>query len=121
MKNISFSMTTEAIRNQTKTVTRRLAWWDLRPGTLLMAVEKGMGLKKGEKVVRLGVIRVVSVRREALSELERLTLAEQALEMQREGFPRMTVPEFISMFTEHNHITAQTEVNRIRFEYVETP
>ena len=31
-RHMSFSMTTEAVRNRTKTVTRRLAWWDLKPG-----------------------------------------------------------------------------------------
>jgi hypothetical protein len=116
---MSFSMTTEAVRNHTKTVTRRLGWNDLRPGTLLWACEKCQGLKKGEKVKKLVLIRVVSVRREKLVELERLSLAEQALEMAREGFPHMTVPEFLFMFHRHNKTRRFTPVNRIEFEYVE--
>jgi hypothetical protein len=118
---MSFSMTTDAVRNQTKTVTRRLGWDFLKPGDLLMACEKCQGLGKGGKVVRMGLIRVTDKRPEALSELERLSLAEQALEMRREGFPHMTVPEFIAMFTEHNDVDRITPVNRIEFEYVDGP
>jgi len=116
---MSFSMTVEAVRNQTKTVTRRLGWDFLKPGDVLWAVEKAQGLKKGERVKRICPIRVVGVDWEKLNDLERLTLAEQALEMRREGFPRMTVPEFLYMFREHNRIDDWTPVNRIEFEYVE--
>jgi hypothetical protein len=49
-RNMSFSMTTEAVRNRSKTVTRRLGWWGLQPGTILQAVEKAQGLRKGEHV-----------------------------------------------------------------------
>ena len=49
-RNMSFSMTTEAIRDRSKTVTRRLGWSFLQPGDLLWAVEKGMGLKKLAKL-----------------------------------------------------------------------
>lgn len=118
-RNMSFSMSTDAVRDRTKTVTRRLGWGTLKAGDLLNACEKCQGLRRGEKVQRLGLIRVVDNRPEALSEMERLSLAEQALEMRREGFPRMTVPEFIAMFTEHNDVDRITPVNRIEFCYVE--
>ena len=59
MRNISFSMTTEAVRRREKTVTRRLGWWNLKPGTVLQAVEKAQGLKKGEHVKPICLIRVV--------------------------------------------------------------
>lgn len=49
MRNISFALTTEQIRNQTKTVTRRVGWANLKPGTLLQPIEKGQGLKKGDR------------------------------------------------------------------------
>ena len=48
MRNMSFAMTTEAVRNQTKTVTRRFGWWFLKPGDMVQPVEKAMGLRKGE-------------------------------------------------------------------------
>lgn len=58
MRLISFSMTEGAFVAGTKTVTRRLGWTKLTPGTRLMAVNKAMGLKRGEKPRRLGEIEV---------------------------------------------------------------
>jgi len=46
-------LTTSQIKNKPKTVTRRLGWWYLQPGNIINAVEKGMGLKKGEKVKKI--------------------------------------------------------------------
>jgi hypothetical protein len=111
MKNISFSLTAEAISNRTKTVTRRLGWTDLKPGTLLQPVVKGQGLKKGEKVQPIGgPIRVVSVRREPLA---RVTFAEVA----REGFHGMGPSEFVAMFIRTHKCGATTEITRIEFSY----
>lgn len=67
MRNMSFALTTDQVRARTKTVTRRTGWASLKPGTLIQPVVKGMGLKPGEKVQKIGApIRVVSVRRERL-------------------------------------------------------
>jgi hypothetical protein len=64
---ISFSLTTDQIRNRTKTVTRRLGWARLKPGTLLQPIVKGQGIPKGGKVETIGgPIRVVRVDREPL-------------------------------------------------------
>lgn len=60
-RNISFALTTEQIRNRTKTVTRRLGWKNLKVGQVLNACVKCMGLKPGEQIQRLGQIRVVDV------------------------------------------------------------
>lgn len=51
MKNISFMLTTEQVRTRIKTVTRRMGWRNSKPGDVLCGVEKGMGLKAGEKIV----------------------------------------------------------------------
>ena len=112
MKNMSFSMTTEQVRRREKTVTRRLGWSDLQPGTLLQAVEKGQGLKKGEHVKPICVIRVVSVRQERLDEMH-----GHRAECFREGFLDMTPTEFIDMFCEANRCGYGETVNRIEFEY----
>lgn len=64
--NISFSMTTRQIRERTKTVTRRLGWWNTKPGDRLQACDKCMGLKKGQKPVVLCEIEIVSSRLEPL-------------------------------------------------------
>jgi hypothetical protein len=114
---MSFSMTTQAVRDGTKTVTRRLGWWGLQPGTLLQAVEKAQGLKKGEHVKPLGVIRVVSVCREPLYAI--VTDRDGDTEAEREGFPKLNGEGFITMFVKANGCTAGTWVNRIEFEYVD--
>lgn len=65
---MSCALTIDAVRNRTKTVTRRDpdSWKNLKPGDRLTLVEKGMGLKKGEKVVRLAEVEIVDVRVENL-------------------------------------------------------
>lgn len=45
-RNMSFAMTTDQIREQSKTVTRRFGWWFLKSGDVVCGVEKAMGLKK---------------------------------------------------------------------------
>lgn len=128
MRNISFALTTDQVRNRTKTVTRRLGWKDLKPGTWLQPVVKGMGLRKGERVEKIGVpIRVVSARRERLRLLENCDDYAWA-EVNREGFGpnqlsvRYYSPgRFVEMFCEHNRCTSDTEVTRIEFEYIDFP
>ena len=115
MRNISFSMTTEAVRRHEKTVTRRLGWWTLKPGSLLQAVEKAQGLKKGEHVKPICVIRVVSVRHEVLGDVLRLY---DGSEIVREGFPTLTPFDFVRMFETANHCHVWDQVIRIEFEYV---
>jgi hypothetical protein len=122
-RHMSFSMTTEAVRNREKTVTRRLGWWNLEPGTLLWAVEKGMGLKKGEKVKKICLIRVVDTDCESVGDIA----DEDAItgycrgwsEVRREGFPELTPLEFVEMFCRANRCHEDDPVNRIEFEYVE--
>ena len=116
MRNIAFSLTSDAIRNRTKTVTRRLGWNHLEPGTVLQAIVKGQGLKKGEHVEKLAVIRVVSVTDEHLSSIE---FNYGPDETTREGFPDLTACQFVTMFARANNCTAGTWVNRIAFEYVD--
>ena len=115
MRNISFSMTTEAFKNRQKTVTRRLGWKNLKPGEILMGCEKCQGLKKGEKVKKLGAIRVVKVDREPLDDV-RLYGRDECI---KEGFPDLTTYEFVSMFAEHNKCDYGRYVTRIEFEYLE--
>ena len=100
-RNISFSMSTEAVRNRTKTVTRRLGWDFLKPGDLLMACEKCQGLRKGEKVKRLGLIRVVSVRSELVGDIDLFYTDEECV---KEGFPHLTTKQFEVMFEEANAV-----------------
>jgi hypothetical protein len=115
MRNISFSLTEPQIRSRTKTVTRRLGWATLKPGTLLQPVEKSRGLQRGEKVQPIGPpIRVVKVTREPLSALS------SPDECAREGFPELSPSEFVRMFcATHRGCTPQSQVTRIEFEFVD--
>ena len=119
MRRMAFSHTSPQILDRSKTVTRRTGWRYLKPGDLIEAVEKSRGLKKGERVRALGVLRVVSVRFEPLSKLVAdARYAED--ELPREGFPCWSRDDFIAMFLRVNALksTAVT-VTRIEFEYVQ--
>lgn len=117
-RNISFSLTTGQFRNRTKNVTRRLGWKTLKAGDILNGCVKCMGLKPGEKVERLGQIRVVDVRREPLDEM----LADPKYgqrECVAEGFPNLSPQEFVSMFTASMGCPQSEEVTRIEYEYLD--
>lgn len=111
-RNMSFSMTTEQFRDRTKTVTRRFGWWNLKAGDVVRGVEKAMGLKKGEKVKPLGMIRILSVRDEPLSAI---TTGDCRLE----GFPDMPPVEFVEQLCSATGKRPTDLVNRIEFEYVD--
>lgn len=113
MRSISFQLTTEQFKNRTKDVTRRLGWANLRPGDRLEGCVKCMGLKKGEKRERLGIVEVVSVVREPLA-----AIAAYPDDCRREGFPAFTPAEFVAMFARAQRCTPATLVTRIEFRYV---
>ena len=117
MRNISFTLTTRQFLDGSKTVTRRRGWAMLRPGTLLQAVEKSQGLRKGEKVRKLGVILVLDVRQEMLRDLCGSSYGD--MEASREGFPEMLGEEFADMFCRHMNCGREAVVTRIEFERVE--
>lgn len=111
-RNMSFFMTTEQFMAREKTVTRRIGWDFLKPGDVLNGVHKARGLKKGESVRRLGQIRIVSVRREPLSEITDDDVA-------KEGFPGRNREWFISFFLRGmGGFGPSVPVNRIEFEYL---
>ncbi len=112
MRHMSFALTTEQVRNHTKTVTRRLGWKTLQPGTLLQPIVKGQGLKKGEKVEKIGgPIRVDRVDQVVLGDIS-------PQDVHREGFPQMTVREFVAFFKKANGGLRDQIVTRIQFAYV---
>jgi hypothetical protein len=112
MRNMSFSMTTQAFIEHRKHVTRRLGWGFLKPGDIVMGCEKCQGLKKGEKIKKLGAIRIVDIRREPLNFIENY-------EMVLEGFPGMKRDEFIEHFCKHMKCGPGELVNRIAFTYID--
>jgi hypothetical protein len=117
---MSFSMTTQQIRDGSKLVTRRLAWLKLvgKSGILLQGVVKGMGLKKGEHVEKIRVIRLVEARREPLRRMID-DLDYGWCEVSLEGFPDMHPANFVTWFCKGHHCTPDRMITRIEFEYVE--
>lgn len=111
MRLMSFALTTQQIIDEAKDVTRRLGWQCLKPGDLVQAVVKCMGLKPGETVERLRVLKVVSITREPLNAITQD-------DVDREGFPDMSPREFVSMFCKHMKCRRTKRVTRIEFEYV---
>lgn len=116
MRNMSFMLTVPQMEDRTKTVTRRLGWDFLRGtrGQIVMAVEKGQGLKKGDKVRRLYPIEILYVTGEQLCLLTE-DIDYGYSELLREGFPNMHPWEFVQFFCKTHHCTPFTIVNRIEF------
>ena len=80
-RRMSCALTIDAVRDRSKTVTRRHVdtWRTLKPGDRLTLIEKGMGLPKGASQVVLVDVEVVDVRVEPI-----LVVDEE--EIDREGF-----------------------------------
>ncbi len=114
MKYMSFALTVDQMRNQKKTVTRRLGWKNAKPGDRVMAVEKYRGIRKEDRV-EIGVIEFVSVTRESLV----TSAIGWRLDMDREGFPDMDPSEFVTMFCRHMRCGPYDEITRIAFRFVE--
>ncbi len=95
----------------TKTVTRRLGWRSLKAGDRVCAVRKGMGLRSGEKVVRLAELEITDVRREPL-------VAIITEDVAREGYPELSANEFIAKFEDAIGCDENEEVTRIEFKVV---
>ncbi len=114
MRNMAFSLTIKQMYARSKTLTHRLGWWFLKPGDVVMAVEKGMGLKKGEHVKRIYPIKIISSGPDPLVYISR----EEVI---REGFPEMTPIDFINLFCKANRCNPLVLVNRIEFQEVTGP
>lgn len=126
MRNMSFALTKPQIQARTKDVTRRMGWLFLEPGDLVQPVEKGMGLRPGEKIVKIGPpLRVVSVVREKLRRMtDQIDYGFE--EVRREGFaghPTQRWPSaWVEMFcATHKGCTPESIITRIEFEYTEKP
>lgn len=112
MRRMSFFLTQEQILNQTKTVTRRQGWKNLRRFNTLQPIEKGQGLKKGDKQKELGPpICVLSVREERIDAITPEDVA-------KEGFPGMSPTKFVVMYCMANKCQPSDICRRIEFEYL---
>lgn len=113
MKRMKFNVAHAALLRGEKTVTRRIGWGDLEPGTKLEAVREVKRAGVVEIVV-LGIVTVVSVRSEPLSSI---TPEECA----REGYPNMRPREFVNLFCRVNARSAfaadRLTVTRVEFTF----
>jgi hypothetical protein len=116
MRLMSCSLTTQQVRDRTKTVTRRLGWRNVKPGELLCICEKVMG-RQGKPLVRLAVVKVVKVSREPLN-LMALCEDYGRREAIKEGFPELDGYQFVKMFVNAMGCDESTEVTRIEWRYV---
>lgn len=108
---MSVALTTEQVRNCTKTVTRRAGWQMLAPGDLLTLCPKVRGRRHGEPLERIVTVEVVSLRREPLA-------AITADDVIAEGFPEMTPAEFVDFFcATHTGVTPTSQITRIEWAY----
>jgi hypothetical protein len=108
---MSVALTEQAVVERRKTVTRRLGWTFAKPGDRITLCRKVMGRRKGEPLVRLAEVEIVSVRREPLYAITDEDVA-------REGFPDKTAMWFVQFFIDHMRVYPYTEVTRIEWEYL---
>jgi len=99
-RRMSCSLTIDAVRDRSKTVTRRHVntWKTLKEGDRLTLIEKGMGLPKGSSQVVLAEVEIVDVRIEPIGWVHHWTGGDCSLEVVREGFKGMSADEFIRMW-----------------------
>ena len=110
---MAVSLTEDQVRARTKTVTRRAGWKHLRAGERVTLCRKVMGRRPGEPLVRIVDVEILDVRRERLD-------AITAEDVAAEGFPEMTVAEFIEFFCRtHSGCHPDSEVTRIAWRYLD--
>lgn len=126
---MSVAFTEQAVRDRTKTVTRRKGWWTdkrgnhlVKPGDRITLCRKVMGRKKGEPLERICDVEIVSVRREPLNAM--LTDLDYGFdEIEREGMKSLDV-HYPSVFIERYFTDAQgmsvtDDVTRIEWRYLD--
>lgn len=113
---MSVNLTEQAVRDRTKTVTRRLGWKFLKPGDRLTLCRKVQGRHRSdgtiEPLVRLAEVEVVAAYAVRLSPI----LPE---EVAREGFPDWTPRQFVEFFCQHMKCSDLAVVTRIEWRYLD--
>ncbi|WP_433567108.1 hypothetical protein ACQP1O_19145 [Nocardia sp. CA-151230] len=115
---MAVSLTEPQVQARTKTVTRRMGWRGLRAGDRLTLCRKVMGRRRAdgrvEPLVCIVDVEVVAVARERLD-------AITPDEVVAEGFPAMSVAEFLEFFcNSHRGCTPESTVTRIQWRYIDT-
>lgn len=117
MSNMAFSKSIQAMREFRKTVTRRYGWANVKPAQIVQAVEKGQGIPRGEHVVPIHEIQLLTPRWERAD----LMITDQAYgerEVILEGFPELSPKEFVQMLCEMNKKRPDELVHRLEFRHL---
>lgn len=123
---MSVTLTEDAVRDQTKTVTRRLGWWAdrngrrlLLPGDRLTLCRKVMGRRRSDGTVepleRLADVLIIDMSR------QQLCIRNTPDEAAREGFPDWSWDEFVEFFCREMKCRRDTPVTRIEWRYLDEP
>lgn len=115
--NMSFALTTEAMRQYKKFVTRRYGWSKAYCGQIIQAVEKSQGLKKDEKIVPIYEIQLLTPRWERLDRMISEPEYGQR-EVILEGFPEMPPAQYVEMLCDFDKKRPEELVNRLEFRYL---
>lgn len=127
---MSVSLTEQAVRERRKTVTRRLGWRFLMPGTRLTLCRKVMGRRRAdgtvEPLVRLATVEVVDVRRERLWDITDEDIAREGVDpvLFEEHYVDSGQPTpraWIDWYCEAMGVMPDTEVTRIQWRYLDEP
>lgn len=114
MKRMSFSKTIIPMRAARKWVTTRIGWRNLKPGDRVLAIEKGMGLAKGERQVEIGEIEIISA--------QPATLADRPeSDAMAEGFPGWPWSRFVARYCAAFRCNPQSAPTRIEFRPLYKP
>ena len=128
---MSVTLTEQAVVERRKTVTRRLGWWTTKTGVRMVRLgdrltlcRKVMGRKKGEDVVRLAEVEVVSVRREPLWCITADEVAREgvdpALFDERDTETGQPTPDaWVRWFCAEMRVTPDTVITRIEWRYLD--
>jgi hypothetical protein len=108
---MSVSLTEQQMCERRKRVIRRLGWKDLRVGGQLMLCRKVMGLRAGERIVRITPVEVASVRHEPLSVID-------AKDVAAEVFPDWLPAEFVEFFC-RTYASCNRDTERIEWRYLD--
>lgn len=121
---MSVALTEKAVVERRKTVTRRLGWRFLKPGDRLTLCRKVMGRRKGDPLVRLADVEVVSVRRERLWDITDDDIAREGVDdpevfedVYDDGQP--TTGAWVQWFCEQMDCMPDDHVTRIEWRYLD--
>jgi hypothetical protein len=123
---MSVAMTTDAVIERRKTVTRRKGWWEDKNGRRLLHVgdtltlcRKVQGRTPGEPIEALAEVEVVAIGREGLGDI--LLMGDEGwAEVEREGFPGMSPWAFLARFfvEAQGMLPSRDDVTRIEWRCV---